>query len=251
MQNRKIRKQASKILNNMPFVELVKEGERIYLYDTLLDEVSNRIGIILRFAYSNELLQGMPFKIIWNESSWDTINKIIENTYKIELFRQYVIKSKKYDFDIKLQRVNSKNQDDKLDMPLSFARCNVGDMLILTVNNTGTDSVRFDIVDIEPNNRASKPDARSTPKICYQLVPPGGEISIPMGPVSPPYGLEQLKIIAAPQCLDFGPILNFGKNLSQTRGSEPGNALLEIDSNSEVNLCVKNIYFEICSSYNN
>jgi len=253
--DKKIKKQLVESLNINQNIEIVNEGAKVILRDTLISEKSKLIGIIASMANSGHLVQALPYKIIWNKFSYDTLRLYLENTLRIELFRAMILKSDNLDFEIKMQRILA-NNSDTLDVDLSFAKFRVYDRILLTLKNTGKKEIVFDILDIEPNNKVSKVDAISPIKICMDPLAPRKSRSIILGPIGPPYGLEQLKIVASSRPVDFNSVLDFGKSLSSSRGEIPNNPLFDNLDQSALprspmgvkpwsSICVKNIYFEI------
>ena len=252
--SKKFRKQMINSLLTNNNLEIVENGAKILLKDTLLNPKTKTMGIIARFAHSGLLVQDMPYKTIWNLQSYDTLWSYIENTLRVDLFREITVVSKDYDFDIKLQRI-SKN--DTSDVDLNFAKCLLGDTLLITLTNNSAQEMRFHILDIFPTNQVEKVDRNNG--ISSKIINPGASIRIPLGPVGEPLGLEQLKIVASPQSIDFSPILNFGRALTQTRGNS-SNYLMDFmtpsfkqgatrggDGEMQLKqvLCIKNIFFEI------
>ncbi len=88
-------------LSSNPNIELVDKGEKIILQDTLLAD--DLYGVIPRFAYNNYLIQELPYKVMWSDDSYDSLLQILENTLRIELFRQIELESKAYDFKVELK----------------------------------------------------------------------------------------------------------------------------------------------------
>jgi len=249
VKTRKLRKKLIKTLSTNPNIELVGQGEKIILQDTLLAE--NLYGVIPRFAYNNYLIQELPYKVMWSENSYDSLLQILENTLRIELFRQIELESKSYDFTVELKRITP-DKKDTLSVDPSFAKYNVGDFMAFTLTNTGTENQRFQIIDIMPNNRVEIIDHNE-----YQVCPPGKSVTIDLIVSDETYGLEQLKFIATPEIIDFSPVANLGRSLEKTRGgsqnplfnfinqsvnTRAGNAR---ESDSAPPICIKNIYFEI------
>lgn len=252
VKTRKLKKKLIKTLSSNPNIELVRQGEKIILQDTLLAD--DLYGVIPRFAYNNYLIQELPFKVMWSDDSYDSLLQILENTLRIELFRQIELESKSYDFTVELKRITP-DKKDTLSVDPSFAKYNVGDFMAFTLTNTGTENQRFQIIDIMPNNRVDKINSNE-----YQVCPPGKSVTIYLtdGPVYEPYGLEQLKFIATPEIIDFSPVINLGRSLEKTRGGSQ-NPLFDFinqsvntrgagrggESDSAPSICIKNIYFEI------
>ena len=258
--SKKIRKQIINSLLTNNNLEMVENGAKIVLIDTLLNPKTKIIGIIARFAHSGMLVQGMPYKTIWNLQSYDTLWTYLGNTLRVDLFREITVASKEYDFDIKLQRI-SKN--DTSDVDLNFAKFLLGDTLLLTLTNKCSKEMRFHLLDIYPTNQVEKVDPNNT--ISNKIIAPGASIRIPLGPIGEPLGLEQLKIVASPQLIDFGLILNNGKNLSQSRGNTSSYLMDFVipsvkqgatrGGNGEAQLTpvlsIKNIFFEILPLHQN
>ena len=255
LSDKKIKKQLVESLNINQNIEIVDEGAKVILRDTLISERSKLFGIIASMANSGQLIQELPYKIIWNKFSYDTLRLYLENTLRIELFRAMMLKSDSIDFEIKMQRILA-NNSDTLDVDLLFARFRVKDCILLTLKNTGKKELVFDILDIEPNNKVLKVDALESIKNCMDPLAPGKSRPIILGPLIPPYGLEQLKIVASSRPVDFNSVLDFGKSLSSSRGESPNNPLFDNFDSSALprrpmgvkpwsSICVKNIYFEI------
>lgn len=261
--NKKIKKQLTILFSKNANIEFVENGANIIINDTVINQKSNLIGLIARFANSGFLVQEMPFKTIWNDQSYDTLLRILQNTQRINEFRKTEILSSDYDFEIRMQRISADGKDTS-DVDLTFAKYKINDQILLTLKNIGTQPIRFDILDIEPTNRVSKVDAgaKRENKISLEVVPPGKYKSFVFNRIQPPTGLEQLKIIASAEPLDYSLILNFGQNLSQHRGAD-GNPLFDSQGKSVYSqmssvdkkqtiptLSIKNIYFEILSEDN-
>jgi metacaspase-1 len=258
--SKKIRKQIINSLLTNNNIEIVKNGSKILLKDTLLNPKTKTMGIIARFAHSGLLVQDMPYKTIWNLQSYDTLWSYLENTLRVDLFREITLVSKDYYFDIKLQRI-SKNDTSGVD--LNFAKYLLGDILLITLTNNSAQEMRFHLLDIYPTNQVEKVDRNNG--ISSKIISPGASIRIPLGPVGEPLGLEQLKIVASPQSIDFSPILNFGRALTQTRGNT-SNYLMDFiapsfkqgvtrggngDTQLTPVLTIKNIFFEILPLHQN
>ena len=258
--SKKLRKQIINSLLTNNNLEIVENGAKIVLKDTLLNPKMKTMGIIARFAHSGLLVQDMPYKTIWNLQSYDTLWSYLENTLRIDLFREITLVSKGYDFDIKLQRI-SKNDTSGVD--LNFAKYLLGDTLLITLINKSAQEMRFHLLDIYPTNQVEKVDRNNG--ISSKIISPGASIRIPLGPVGEPLGLEQLKIVASPQSIDFSPILNFGRALTQTRGNT-SNYLMDFimpsgtqgvtrggngDTQLTPVLSIKNIFFEILPRHQN
>ena len=251
VKTRKLKKKLIRTLSSNPNIELVDQGEKIILQDTLLAD--DLYGVIPRFAYNNYLIQELPYKVMWSDDSYDSLLQILENTLRIELFRQIELESKAYDFKVELKRL-TQDRRDTLSVDPSFAKYNVGDFMVFTLTNTGTENIRFHVMDIYPNNIIVEMD----PTIANMVFPQGTSQTIFFsGSVEEPLGLEQLKFIATPEKIDFSPVTNLGRSLSNTRGND-SNPLFDY-INQSVNtrgggsgisgqspsICIKNMYFEI------
>ncbi|MGC6415263.1 MAG: caspase family protein [Bacteroidia bacterium] len=251
VKSRKLKRKLTRTLSSNPNIVIANQGAKVLIQDTLLADDFH--AVIPRFSFNNYLIQELPYKVIWSDNSYDSLLRILENTLRIELFRQIELASKAYDFKVELKRL-TQDRNDTLTVDPSFAKYNVGDFMVFTLTNMGTENLRFHVLDIYPNNIIVEMD----PRIANTVFPPGTSKTIFFdGSVEEPFGLEQLKFIATPEKIDFSPVTNLGRSLSKTRGNNRNPLFDYINqsvktrgggsriSGQTPSICIKNMYFEI------
>jgi hypothetical protein len=259
MNDKRIFKQLKDKFKSFGKIQFVEAGYRIILQDTLLESVG-KPGIKIILSGSKLNLFGLPFKIIWNENSLDTVVRYIQNFAKIDIYRKLEFANSEIDFTVdlvKLGEVNLGNHN---------LRFQIGDTIKLKVKNTGQKSVYFDIIDIYPNSEVHTVDENLKSyqqRIGSVIRMPGDSFDYDMI-IGPPCGMEQFKIIACTTKNDISPLTTLGQSKHNSRGFENNDIIQLISDNienknqpqsekilaAESKISIKNIFFEINNHQN-
>ncbi len=258
MKDKRTFKQLKDKFKSFGKIQFVEAGYRIILQDTLLESLG-KSGIKIILSGSKLNLFGLPFKIIWNENSLDTVVRYIQNFAKIDIYRKLEFANSEIDFTvdlIKLGKINTVNHDLKFQ---------IGDTIKLKVKNTGQKSVYFDVIDIYPNCEVHTVDEslKSYQRIGSVVRMPGDSFDYDMI-IGPPCGMEQFKIIASTTKNDISPLTTLGQSKHNSRGFENNDIIQLISDNienknqpqsekilaAESKISIKNIFFEINNHQN-
>lgn len=214
------RKIKEKIKNSLPNhgCTWVKNDALLTLRDTIL---TKGIGVIAELEHSGQKLLDLPFKQIYNENSYDTLFEIIQKGSRIQKFRHLEAVETPRALHIELNVLNElgvKKHENLTKRALLEVK--EGEELKVKIINISNQPLFIDVLDIYPNNEIHKMDEAMDYdlKFNFEAILPQDSLVVRTS-IFPPYGLEDFKIIASTNRLDLSPILNMGKNLSQTRGA--------------------------------
>lgn len=211
--SRKLRKNMEGVLASRGFVLNGSEA-MLTLRDT---SIERGVGVIAELNHSGEKLLGLPFKQLYNDQSLDTLLQIIQKGIRIQKFRHLEVSSRSHLIDVKMHVLNRETKKDENRATLMVGE---GETLYITIKNCFDKPLFIDVLDVYPNNEIHKVDEAMDYdlKFNFEAVPPKDSLVF-QTEIFPPFGLEEFKIIASTQRLDFSPILNLGKSLAQTRGA--------------------------------
>lgn len=211
--SRKLRKKVEGVLANNGFT-LNPSDAMFTIRDTSIEK---GVGLTAELNHSGEKLLGLPFKQIYSDQSLDTLIQIIQKGIRIQKFRHLEVVAGSHLIDVKMHVMNRESPTGNNRATLMVGE---GETLYITIKNCFDKPLFIDVLDVYPNNEIHKVDESMDYdlKFNFEAVPPKDSLVF-QSEIFPPFGMEEFKIIASTQRLDFTPILNLGKSLAQTRGA--------------------------------
>jgi len=228
--SRKLRKKVEGVLANNGFT-LNPSDAMFTIRDTAIEK---GVGLIAELNHSGEKLLGLPFKQIYSDQSLDTLIQIIQKGIRIQKFRHLEVVAGSHLIDVKMHVMNRESPTGENRATLMVGE---GETLYITIKNCFDKPLFIDVLDVYPNNEIHKVDEAMDYdlKFNFEAVPPKDSLVF-QSEIFPPFGMEEFKIIASTQRLDFTPILNLGKSLAQTRGANSEHFIDELIHQSSLGI---------------
>jgi len=256
VQSREARKQLTDYFKNIPNVVLDDKDFSYQIVDTTINSVAHA-RIYIGNNQTNAL-RGMPFRPLNKTGILDSFNLYLSQSTRTDIFRKLDLNSKNTLVDASLYRCLSGCSDenptyDTVQVVGNFS-VQEGESFGLAIKNTGKTPIYINIVDIYPTNQVDWLDDQSGNGRLQNIVLQPGSQQIIKNTVSPPYGMEQFKIIATDRAIDLSQLEMEGSSLA-TRGGNEHPLLQFVDgsmkgtrgssASSEIGATVKSILFEI------
>jgi hypothetical protein len=233
-------------------IQLVESNFDYQMVDTIINKQNH--AIIYIGNNQTNALRSMTFRPMNTPGILDSFSLYLTQSIRTDVFRKLDLSSSSVSFDVQIYKclTNCASENPSFDTSNVVGNFQVteGQAFQLEIINTSKKTIYLNVVDIYPTNQVQWLD-EGLRNVAIKPGEPYGPITTT---VSPPYGLEQFKIIATDRPLDLNQLEENGKSLS--RGSGDEHPLLDFVDKSmnntrggaasqELGASVKTINFEI------
>ena len=239
IQSKTLKKEALKYFEQHKDVRIVDANFAYLIVDTLINNES-KLRVYIGNNQTNPL-RSMPFRTLNTSGGWDTLLTELRQSVRTDIFRKIELESEVLNVDIKLLK------SDKTELAPGQLVFKEKDLFHIQLTNFGAFPLYFNLVDIYPTNQIDLPKNSSN-----VILGPNQVRTLPIR-VSPPYGMEQFKLLFTEKPIDLTSLKQNGSQL--TRGGDSNPLMQYVDAQSagtrggtvgEIgNVLVKSLTFEI------
>jgi hypothetical protein len=222
IKNKNTQKSVEENLSKIKNIQLVKGFDYSYV---IIDSIYKGKSCLQILVGKTLLpLRNMTPICIETPCSYDSLTLLLKEAMKADLFRKMELNDPLIKFEYKIMCLDYAICDstNKNSGSLSYVE-NSGFKLIIT--NTGSKAFYFNFIDIEPTNKFTW--AGEEAEWRNKQILKGESHELIISGFTPPFGMEQFKLIATSKQVDFSPLERIGSSLAaNSRGGE-GNPLID------------------------
>lgn len=253
IRSKPLKKEMTNYFHELKNIQLVESNFDYQMVDTIINNQNH--AIIYLGNNQKNTLRGMSFRPTNTPGILDSFSLYLAQSMRTDVFRKLDLSSSSVSFDVQIFKciTNCTSENPSFDTANVVGNFQVQENHVfrIEVMNTSKKTLYLNIVDIYPTNEVHWMDAVQ-PLRNIPIKP--GESSGFETRVSPPFGVEQNKLIATDRPLDLNQLEENGKSLSRGGGEE--HPLLDFVDKSmnntrggaaspELGASVKTINFEI------
>jgi hypothetical protein len=247
-----LKKEMTNYFRELKNIQLVESNFDYQMVDTIINKQNH--AIIYIGNNQTNALRSMTFRPMNTPNILDSFSLYLTQSIRTDVFRKLDLSSSSVSFDVQIYKclTNCASENPSFDTSNVVGNFQVKERQAfqLEIKNTSKKTIYLNIVDIYPTNQVQWLD-EGLRNVAIKPGEPNGPITTT---VSPPYGLEQFKIIATDRPLDLNQLEENGASLSRGGGDE--HPLLDFVDKSmnntrggaasqELGASVKTINFEI------
>jgi hypothetical protein len=248
--NKSARKKITSFFENEKNIQLLEKGFDYLISDTIIKE-ETFVKIYIGNNTTNEL-RGMTWRSIEEKNIFDSLKTYLVESVKTDVFRKLDFSSSSIKFDLDVYPCVQNCEQDKSQIfsektVVGNFQVSEGKSFKLELKNNSKQTIYINLIDIYPNNNLSwLEDGRN------MQVKPNESKDFNVF-VSPPFGMEQFKVICTDRPMNLSSVAQNGTSLS--RGGEDNPLLNYVEStlkgtrggkiSDDLGATVKTINFEI------
>ncbi|MEI8053799.1 MAG: caspase family protein [Bacteroidota bacterium] len=216
-----LRKELNAAFSKEKAIEFADADFDYQIADTNYNDKSDCVVVFLG-TNKERVLRGMtPLYVKGDAMKTDSLLQFIKQSMKTDLFRKLNIEEESLSFEYKIIpcALDGTCISDSSKAANGNLRFTNKSKFKLTVKNTSEQRMFINIFDIDPNNVLAWGDPKS--KKMRNVECTMGEQKSFIISISPPYGTEQMKIIATDRPVDFNALQENGTSLSRGGDNNP------------------------------
>jgi hypothetical protein len=250
IKNKKVKKTLMDVLSKEKTIVIKDKGYDYLVCDTLTT------SLIITVRGDKHLpLRSMKPKQMVTSSSYDSLVLLIKQAQRIDYFRLLEIEGGDVDFTYEIitgKYVKDKFVPDSMRLTTGYSFF-LKESFRLKIKNTGSEDFYLNIIDIDPENSVGLVNAKEK----NVFIRAGEQKTFILKVEQPPFGLDQIKILATRTPIELGALQKLGGSLAEsTRGVE-NNPLLDFVDDavegtrgssvvpSASDTCIKGFVYEI------
>lgn len=255
--SKSMRKSVEKLLSQEKNIELVTTGGNYLIADTVTGDKQTGLMIYVGNDRTYALREMGPLKAEKNPAALDSVTLLLREAMRADILRGLHLHEPDLDFSYQVYGCSGGTSSfckaDTTQPAGDKLKVKAGSHFHLMLKSNTTRDLYINIIDIMPNGQMEWLTGKRNSNIQLKENRPIEYLKID---ITPPYGMEQIKLVAGDSPVSFASIGRIGGSLAATRGNgnssvlneflnQPENGTRGISGSASIGITTKTFTFEI------